>query len=53
MRLLIGIVALALVAIVLLSVLSTALHFLLSPWLLLVAVAAVAFVKFRPGRSRR
>jgi hypothetical protein len=28
-------------------------HVLFSPWLLLVAVAIVAWVKFRPNRSRR
>jgi hypothetical protein len=33
-------------------VLSFAVHFLLSPWLLL-AVAIVAWIKFRPRRSRQ
>jgi hypothetical protein len=43
-----AIIALALVAIVALAVL----HILFSPWLL-VAIAIVAFIKFRPSRSRR
>jgi hypothetical protein len=47
-----GIIALALIAIVALIVLSFALHILFSPWLL-VAVAIVAWIKFRPHRSRR
>jgi hypothetical protein len=48
-----GIIALALIAIVALIVLSFALHVLFSPWLLLVAVAVVAWIKFRPHRSHR
>ena len=47
-----AILALALVVIVGLAVASFALHFLLSPWLL-VAVAIVAWIKFRPRRSRQ
>ena len=47
-----GIIALALIAIVALIVLSFALHVLFSPWLL-VAVAVVAWIKFRPHRSHR
>jgi hypothetical protein len=43
-----AIIALVLVAIVALAVL----HILFSPWLL-VAIAIVAFIKFRPSRSRR
>jgi hypothetical protein len=46
------IIALVLIAIVALAVLSFTLHFLFSPWLL-VAIAIVAWIKFRPGRSRR
>jgi hypothetical protein len=46
------IIALALIAVVALIVVSLALHFLFSPWLLL-AVAVVAWIKFRPGRSRQ
>jgi hypothetical protein len=48
-----AIIALVLIAIVALLVLSFAVHVLLSPWLLLVAVAVVAWIKFRPGRSHR
>jgi hypothetical protein len=47
-----GIIALVLIALVALAVLSFAVHFLLSPWLLL-AVAVLAWIKFRPRRSHR
>ena len=47
-----GIIALALIAIVALTVLSFTVHFLFSPWLL-VAIAVLAWIKFRPRRSRR
>ena len=47
-----GIIALALIAVVALIVLSFAVHILFSPWLL-VAVAVVAWIKFRPQRSRQ
>ena len=47
-----GIIALVLIAIVALIVLSAAVHFLFSPWLLLVAVGVFAWMKFRPRRSR-
>jgi hypothetical protein len=47
-----AIVALALVAIVALTVLGFVLHLLFSPWLL-VAIAVVAWIKFRPSRSRQ
>jgi hypothetical protein len=47
-----GIIALVLIALVALTVLSFAVHFLLSPWLLL-AVAVLAWIKFRPRRSHR
>jgi hypothetical protein len=30
-----------------------AIHVLFSPWLLRAAVAIVAWIRFRPGRSRR
>jgi len=46
------IIALALIAIVALIIVSFAVHFLFSPWLL-VAVAIVAWIKFRPRRSQR
>jgi len=47
-----GILALALIAIVALIVLSFAVHFLFSPWLL-VALVILALVKFWPRRSHR
>jgi hypothetical protein len=47
-----SIIALALIAIVALTVLSVTVHFLFSPWLL-VAIAILAWIKFRPGRSHR
>jgi hypothetical protein len=43
-----AIIALVLVAIVALAIL----HILFSPWLL-VAIAIVAWIKFRPSRSRQ
>ena len=43
-----AIIALVLVAIVALAIL----HILFSPWLL-VAIAILAFIKFRPRRSRQ
>jgi hypothetical protein len=48
-----AIVVLAIAAIIALMVFGFALHVLFSPWLLLAAVAIVAWIKFRPGRSRR
>ena len=47
-----GIIALALIAIVALTVLSFTVHFLFSPWLL-VAIAILAWIKFRPRRSHQ
>jgi hypothetical protein len=47
-----AIIALVLVAIVALTVLSFTLHILFSPWVL-VAIAILAWIRFRPGRSRR
>jgi hypothetical protein len=46
-----GIIALVLIAIVALTVVSIAVHFLF-PWLL-VAIAILALIKFWPRRSRR
>ena len=46
------IIALALIAIVTLIIVGFAVHFLFSPWVL-VAVAIVAWIKFRPRRSQR
>ena len=48
-----GIIALALIAIVALAVLGFIVHFLFSPWLLLVAIAVLAWIKFRPRRAHR
>jgi hypothetical protein len=50
---LLGIIAFALIALVALVVLGVAVHLLFSPWLLLVAIAVVAWIKFRPRQSRR
>lgn len=47
-----AILVLALLVIAALAVVGFALHFLFSPWLL-VAVAIVAWIKFRPRRSRQ
>ena len=44
-------IAIALAVIVALIVLSFAVHILFSPWLLLVAVGILAWIKFRPRRS--
>jgi hypothetical protein len=46
-------IALVLIAIVALAVLGFVAHFLFSPWLLLAAVAVLAWIKFRPRGSRR
>jgi uncharacterized membrane protein len=46
------IIAFAAIAVVALIIVSFAVHLLFSPWLLL-AVAIVALIKFRPRRSRR
>jgi hypothetical protein len=48
-----GIVALALIAVVALIVLGFVVHILFSPWLLVVAIAVFAWVKFGPRRSQR
>jgi hypothetical protein len=48
-----GIIALVLIAIVALTVLSFTVHLLFSPWLLLVVAAVVAWLMFRPRRSRQ
>ena len=47
-----AIIVAALAVIVALAVIGFALHILFSPWLL-VAVAIVAWIKFRPSRSRQ
>jgi hypothetical protein len=48
-----GIIALVLIAVVALFVVGFAVHLLFSPWLLLVAVAVLAWMKFRPRGSRQ
>ena len=47
------IIGIALIAIVALAVLSFTLHFLFSPWLLLVAIGVLAWLRFRPRRAGR
>ena len=47
-----ALIVLVLVAIAALSILGFALHILFSPWILL-AIAIVAFIKFRPRGSRQ
>ncbi len=47
-----GIIALALIAVVALTVLGFAMHLLFSPWLLVV-IGILAWIKFRPHRSRQ
>jgi hypothetical protein len=46
------IIALFLVAIVALAIVGFVLHLLFSPWLLVVAIGILAWVKLRPRRSR-
>jgi len=48
-----AIIALALVVIVALAVVGFIVHFLFSPWLLVVAIAVLAWVKFGRRRSRQ
>jgi hypothetical protein len=47
------IIALALIAVLAVIVVGFAVHLLFSPWLLVLAVAVVAWMKFRPRGSRR
>jgi hypothetical protein len=47
------IIALALIAVLAVIIVGFAVHLLFSPWLLVVAVAIVAWIKFRPRGSRR
>ncbi len=47
-----AIIAVVLTAIVALTVLSFAVHFLFSPWLL-VAIGILVWIKFRPRRSHQ
>jgi hypothetical protein len=48
-----GIIAVALLALVALIVLGAVVHLLFSPWLLVLALAVLAWIKFGPRRSRR
>jgi hypothetical protein len=48
-----AIIALALVVVVALAVVGFIVHFLFSPWVLVVAIAILAWVKFGPRRSRQ
>jgi hypothetical protein len=48
-----GIIAVALLALVALIVLGVVVHLLFSPWLLVLALAVLAWIKFGPRRSRR
>jgi hypothetical protein len=48
-----AIIAVVLIAIVALTVLGLAAHILFSPWLLLVAIGILVWIKFRPRRFRR
>jgi len=48
-----AIIALVLIAIVALTILSFTVHVLFSPWLLLVAIGVLLWIKFRPRRSRQ
>ena len=47
-----AVIAVVLTAIVALAVLSVTVHLLFSPWLL-VAIATLAWIKFRPRRSHQ
>jgi len=47
-----GIITLALIVVVALIIISFAVHVLFSPWLL-VAIAILAWIKFRPRRSHQ
>jgi len=48
-----AILVLVLIAIVALTVLGFAVHVPFSPWLLLAVIGILAWVKFRPRRSRQ
>jgi hypothetical protein len=48
-----ALIAFVLIAIVAVTVLGLAAHILFSPWLLLVALGILAWVKFGPRRSRQ
>jgi len=46
------IIAIALIAIVALIIVSVTVHLLFSPWLLVLAIGVLAWIKLRPRRSR-
>ena len=48
-----AIIGLVLAAIVALIIVGLTVHVLFSPWLLLVAIGILAWMKFRPRRTRR
>lgn len=48
-----ALIVFAVIAVVALIVVSAIAHFLFSPWLLVLAVAALAYYKFGPRRARR
>jgi hypothetical protein len=48
-----AIIALVVIAIVALILFSAAVHILFSPWVLLVGIGILAWIKFRPRRSHR
>jgi len=48
-----AIIVLVLIAVLALAVLGLAVHLLFSPWLLVAAIAVLAWVKLRPRRSGR
>jgi len=48
-----GIIAAVLVAILALTVLTFTVHLFFSPWLLLMAIGVLVWLKFRPRRSHR
>jgi hypothetical protein len=48
-----AIIALVLAAIVALTILGLVVHVLFSPWLLVLAIGILAWIKFGPRRSRR
>lgn len=48
-----AVIALVLIAVTVLGIFGAILHFFLSPWLLLLVVAVLAWIKFGPRRSRR
>jgi len=47
------IIALAVIAIMVLAVLGFVLHLLFTPWLLLVVIGVVAWIRLRPRRYHR